>query len=97
MRSTLFPYTTLFRSILHRDRVELVVVAAGAGHSRRQKRLAQGIDLVVEKIVADLPKLDAIVVIDLAEAPEGGADQRLVDLVFFRSEEHTSELQSRGH
>ena len=65
--------------VRHRHGVELVIVAAGAGHGRRLKGLGQGVDLVVGQIVADLPQADAIVVIRLAKTIEGGADHRLVE------------------
>src|SRR2546422_5911229 len=74
-RSTLFPYTTLFRSPRFHEGDELI---------------APG----VEEDVADLPAfLD----------PEGVAAHRLelqdilVEVTRPRSEEHTSELQSRLH
>src|SRR3712207_7960445 len=76
-RSTLFPYTTLFRSPVQRvvvgrgDRVELVVVAAGAGDGQREGGLGQRVDPLVERVVGVLEPL--------------------------RSEEHTSELQSRQY
>src|SRR3989442_4339240 len=62
-RSTLFPYTTLFRSLRHlvrRARVSQVVEQPPLGSPAEQQRIAQ---------------------------------RRLLD----RSEEHTSELQSRPH
>src|SRR3989442_10147367 len=60
-RSTLFPYTTLFRSHEHVSRVHLAL------------------------------DVDLLAVLDLHDVLRG--DQRLPD----RSEEHTSELQSRPH
>src|SRR5439155_9365962 len=68
-RSTLFPYTTLFRSrvplpvdgrVLHRERV-----------------LAPGVAVVVRD--------------------RGGQVDQALEVDEVRSEEHTSELQSRGH
>src|SRR5690349_22170506 len=68
-RSTLFPYTTLFRSL----------DIPGAG---------------------DVTVLDSTAVMELAELPEhlivlGGGYIGLEFSQMFRSEEHTSELQSR--
>src|SRR3712207_7252957 len=75
-RSTLFPYTTLFRSSLAVDeRVEL------------ELSLADGEDRL-------------ILAARLGELPPDAPPQRyamLLDANFFRSEEHTSELQSRQY
>ena len=65
--------------ILRGDGVELVVVAAGAGHRGRLERLGERVDLVVRHVEADLGEVDAVVVGDLAEPIEGRADHRLVD------------------
>src|SRR5258707_11429666 len=65
-RSTLFPYTTLFRSRLHRARVPLDRAPAAAGTRRDQPFLRLHRRL-------------------------SGRDRRR------RSEEHTSELQSRQY
>src|SRR2546428_7360153 len=70
-RSTLFPYTTLFRSLLHPDDVTVVRVAVRP----------EG-DVELESIVGAVGQGLADVVVD------SGASQR--------SEEHTSELQSRS-
>src|SRR3712207_8961998 len=78
-RSTLFPYTTLFRSLA------LAVLAGGrdAGHHRQV-----GVD-------------DPRAVAGRARALGVGAEQRRLDAVGLRerlrSEEHTSELQSRQY
>src|SRR3712207_7010547 len=71
-RSTLFPYTTLFRSvILHHD--------LGAD-------MVKGVDVAtVREIHEHVPEAVVIVKTD-------GARKR-----WFRSEEHTSELQSRQY
>src|SRR2546428_9358885 len=66
-RSTLFPYTTLFRSLLGAD-----LLAVAAEHA------AELIDLVDQRI--------AVALLVLAGQP----------LSADRSEEHTSELQSRS-
>src|SRR5439155_25348166 len=75
-RSTLFPYTTLFRSVFTRDRVAA---------------LAEGTPF---EWVLHLRKAGHI------QAPEKDRDELLRTLLCspgLRSEEHTSELQSRGH
>src|SRR2546425_5096648 len=73
-RSTLFPYTTLFRSGLQHVEERLV---AGADHA---------VGEIVRVWIAALPgnRVDRLDVV--------GADQR-----DFRSEEHTSELQSLAY
>src|SRR5256885_8460976 len=79
-RSTLFPYTTLFRSFAHQDEVEL-----DARHARRKGGQARGIGAAQARGAHEQ--------VDLVRAPEGievtGHDHGLR-----RSEEHTSELQS---
>src|SRR3712207_8788304 len=86
-RSTLFPYTTLFRSVSHLDHVALLELAAAAR-----------LDLAVHP---DLSALDQNLCLTaaahsvcglerLAERYAGGAFHE-------RSEEHTSELQSRQY
>src|SRR5437660_4386215 len=71
-RSTLFPYTTLFRSF---------ETTLGVAFSPDGKRLAA------------VGGSTAVHLLDVASGkelqPQGGHDER--------SEEHTSELQSRGH
>src|SRR2546422_6225771 len=76
-RSTLFPYTTLFRS--HRHELQLVVVVSGAQIVRLEQVRGAGEDF--------RHPLPAVQVLDLSRA--GPHD--------VRSEEHTSELQSRLH
>src|SRR3712207_8893947 len=73
-RSTLFPYTTLFRSIW--DPYASIVQAQGA------KLIVSGADL-------DIPGLTFTVASDTALADPAK--------VAARSEEHTSELQSRQY
>src|SRR3712207_7559476 len=85
-RSTLFPYTTLFRS----QQLVAVVVA------ERVVDLAEAVEV-------DEQQRGVAVVDDLAEALEQRgavrqAGQRVVGgLMVVRSEEHTSELQSRQY
>src|SRR5687768_18109803 len=82
--STLFPYTTLFRSALHHDVLAGRPAAPGPGR--------------------ELPDLEELRQHrELSEEPVGhlhlehlrDPPPRLVEV--FRSEEHTSELQSRLH
>src|SRR5258708_10034032 len=88
-RSTLFPYTTLFRSIT--DPHRLAIVAAGPG---------QFLDGVIREVHnSDRMRATAAIVPPLAGFPPCGCE-RLRDLVVCqttRSEEHTSELQSPDH
>src|SRR3712207_7717443 len=72
-RSTLFPYTTLFRSVLRRLRVS-------RAHLERLVVRGEGV-----LVVPELPR-------GVAEAVP-----RLCELRVLRSEEHTSELQSRQY
>src|SRR2546426_8626354 len=77
-RSTLFPYTTLFRSDGHAGRARDAVAGLRTPHERstgeRQHRRRS--DMVEEA------------------AESGSADREKDSLAFLRSEEHTSELQS---
>src|SRR3712207_9353804 len=72
-RSTLFPYTTLFRSDLGTGKEQKIEIKAGSGLSEAE----------VERMVKDAE----------SHAEE---DRRLREVVE-RSEEHTSELQSRQY
>src|SRR3712207_9561958 len=91
-RSTLFPYTTLFRSAL-------AVVAGGVGYLIKNNQKKQAViaaaqaqeeekeeDTAVDNVVNLLP-------LDPMEVELGYALLPLVE----RSEEHTSELQSRQY
>src|SRR3712207_7045713 len=75
-RSTLFPYTTLFRSLLSADELE----RAGRFHFRKDR----------DRFVAGRGALREIL-----GRYAGVAPQRL--RFRYRSEEHTSELQSRQY
>src|SRR3712207_7982851 len=86
-RSTLFPYTTLFRSarvvVLDRDEVALDrTVAEVEAHG--------GTVVPVAGDVRDIAVVDR-----LADATLRGSGR--VDVLVNRSEEHTSELQSRQY
>src|SRR5439155_26435000 len=92
--STLFPYTTLFRSLFAlRVEISLVdVLAQRRTHDHILFKIIEGFVQVAGKVV------DAI----LATLAVRHARDVLVDGLagvgpLVRSEEHTSELQSRGH
>src|SRR3712207_7993434 len=70
-RSTLFPYTTLFRS------AQLLFLPPSVGKHRRRKA----------------PPLQILSVLSSRQPPRGPRKSRLSH----RSEEHTSELQSRQY
>src|SRR3712207_7241411 len=78
-RSTLFPYTTLFRS--EEERLWLVTGPNMGGKSTFLRQNA---------LIAVLAQSGAFV-------PAARATLGLVDRLFSRSEEHTSELQSRQY
>src|SRR5687768_17631079 len=81
-RSTLFPYTTLFRSDIERLRVIRMLSHAGYSHMAMLRmfiELDRGNSRDLKKVL-DTPREDE----DIFTAAD-------------RSEEHTSELQSRLH
>src|SRR2546422_2422898 len=79
-RSTLFPYTTLFRSLHHSITPSFLCVAV---------LLACLLDCFAQRQEDDRPPpLDPI---------EGERQARTLEASLLRSEEHTSELQSRLH
>src|SRR3712207_8708978 len=82
-RSTLFPYTTLFRSV---DRVDHLDDSPQAKVARIGVEL--GADVVLGAVAGPGGALDRVL--------HRLDDDRLVDQ-FLRSEEHTSELQSRQY
>src|SRR3712207_8703592 len=83
-RSTLFPYTTLFRSVAARERQR--GEAAHHDHPQRSPRQVGGGErgLAEEREALEL----------LGELQQRG---RVLEGVHRRSEEHTSELQSRQY
>src|SRR3712207_9159005 len=91
-RSTLFPYTTLFRSaataVAHPRHVAVVAVEGDRPADAVQQRVGVAVGVVggADAVVAVADPRDRRVV-----RPEGGARQQE------RSEEHTSELQSRQY
>src|SRR5207253_9166919 len=91
--STLFPYTTLFRSYdVHVPATRpapLLIALHGYGASKRQM-MREALQMAPENFaIASLQGFHQ----HLKEAKEPGGPLRFG----FRSEEHTSELQSRGH
>src|SRR3712207_7734132 len=76
-RSTLFPYTTLFRSTLVPKRYFRAMSPEGSGHKVRERSWEQ-----TERIMKHM------ILVDGARSGSWGAS---------RSEEHTSELQSRQY
>src|SRR3712207_8178583 len=94
-RSTLFPYTTLFRSLVARDRRRTAIAslpaqaAATAGALRADRRLNLGHQRL-GLLPVGAPRAARLVpeaaVVRVRRAHLGG-----------RSEEHTSELQSRQY
>src|SRR2546422_11160236 len=91
-RSTLFPYTTLFRSLPRRPRLRFasrVVLGELELHAARSlagERLAPG----PRALAAQLPRVLVVGKRALERVEQLG-------LQLARSEEHTSELQSRLH
>src|SRR3712207_8149482 len=83
-RSTLFPYTTLFRS--EGDRILSGHILDSAAHPRG----STSAEILVQ--------LDQVVGVYLGRTVrEYGRSRRLVRYCYVRSEEHTSELQSRQY
>src|SRR3712207_7967022 len=77
-RSTLFPYTTLFRSVADDEVEPAVVVQVGVGRAVREARALH------------LPRSRLVGEGQIARVPKD-------EVRFVRSEEHTSELQSRQY
>src|SRR2546422_1326573 len=77
-RSTLFPYTTLFRSLHERQRPRGPVAG-------------DGVELCLQPRLPPHPARGAL------GAVPADAQQRALPVHVARSEEHTSELQSRLH
>ena len=65
--------------VLDGNGIQLVVVAAGAGHGEPLEGPGEGVDLVVHHVGADLAELDAVVVPHLPHEQKGGTGGRLVD------------------
>src|SRR3712207_9536023 len=91
-RSTLFPYTTLFRSYGALAGLRRVAVILVQGNGYLRVDLRRGLHEMVEEAVVGV----------LARAARGLDDDRSLGLARslhnrLRSEEHTSELQSRQY
>src|SRR2546423_10880347 len=86
-RSTLFPYTTLFRSLVHPDRLTRLELAREDRHR----------PLVV--LLTRVAGLVGLLAAAIGRAPQAGVAGRGIDEVQLRirSEEHTSELQSLAY
>src|SRR5690554_7206101 len=78
-RSTLFPYTTLFRS-----RDGFVPAVLELARAQKEQLLAKPVDKAREKLFTQLSSSSI-------------EEQRAIEAADKRSEEHTSELQSRPH
>src|SRR3712207_7133740 len=94
-RSTLFPYTTLFRSLLDRHLEHVGDRLALEAHLQRLAVVPLAVALLARHVdVREEVHLD----LDLAVAPADLAAPALdVEREAPRSEEHTSELQSRQY
>src|SRR3712207_9097310 len=91
-RSTLFPYTTLFRSLAHDHRVP---VADRLG----EPELAHELGLRRRDEAGEPPAVDLLAGVVVVERRPHAARalRRVGAVVVLRSEEHTSELQSRQY
>src|SRR3712207_7450997 len=83
-RSTLFPYTTLFRSPLYKQGFVWDIT----GRKEAEQALSES-ETKYRSLVERLPALIYIESVDEEES--------LTDFLYIRSEEHTSELQSRQY
>src|SRR2546428_13604643 len=90
-RSTLFPYTTLFRSRVDGQVHEPLLELTDVGPHRPQVRGERGRQL---DVLADHPAEDFVETLDHRVQAHHPRLHRL--LIGERSEEHTSELQSRS-
>src|SRR5688572_32538879 len=85
-RSTLFPYTTLFRSKLTNKELNRIATELKGDKLTLKERI--GVKLFGKRIADKLTS---------APAAEGGKSQLTAAIICFRSEEHTSELQSQSN
>src|SRR2546427_7050577 len=84
-RSTLFPYTTLFRSLQAEATADLIDAGSPAQARRALHQLDRGLSARLELLRAELLELEALIAYEI-DFPEED-----------RSEEHTSELQSQSN
>src|SRR5256886_11165991 len=100
-RSTLFPYTTLFRSVIIRDEADLhrldlfggdEAEAPGDGSRLALGQVADGRQHPRHHAPVDAPEEVGLVFPGIAPA-----EQRAIVRDRVRSEEHTSELQSQSN
>src|SRR2546430_11555570 len=87
-RSTLFPYTTLFRSIFSQTRTAPLVRFTPAGRAARGTAFAS--------------RRPPLKLYGITVGPQGAvalidADPKIPGAEIYRSEEHTSELQSQSN
>src|SRR3712207_7029896 len=83
-RSTLFPYTTLFRSFL--NRIDDIVVF----HQLTEDEIIEIVDLMVARVEGQLANKDMS--LEITQDAKKLLAARGFDPVLGRSEEHTSEL-----
>src|SRR5207247_10572660 len=83
--STLFPYTTLFRSIISQTQEEVIQLSTMDNYCR-EKGVSQ-----IDFLKLDVEGHELEVFKGMTESLSQGR----VRIIQFRSEEHTSELQSR--
>src|SRR3712207_8580850 len=88
-RSTLFPYTTLFRSVCGKD--DLGRLAAIA-----RQRLERGANAARHRFDESGMVIEHANLVE-SHAPLADGIKRSRDILAVRSEEHTSELQSRQY
>src|SRR3712207_9044421 len=91
-RSTLFPYTTLFRSEIDKTTQRPVAFGHELGRNRDQQYWSKLDDLawdVKQVLNAINPRARAVSLATVFQNTQGA--------VYLRSEEHTSELQSRQY
>src|SRR3712207_7405723 len=81
-RSTLFPYTTLFRSDVDRQPLELLVERLARAEPERRRRARHVVVVAPQRLRDDAP----LVIFE-----------HVFEVGRHRSEEHTSELQSRQY
>src|SRR3712207_7817759 len=100
-RSTLFPYTTLFRSVIVTNPTHFSVALRYDGEQPAPVVVAKGQDVLALRIRELARERDVAVVPDppLARALYASVEvgRMIPEELYERSEEHTSELQSRQY